>query len=228
MIQVLRDLGSSSSESILAELCKVPDSRIRRECLLALIKVSSTTAESLSMYLITDKSKEVAEIALDILTKQAMNNPAFIPSITDAFRKNRDIRAEIMESFSMLGNHAAIINFLSENLQEGPSGILFEQQNLISGAFRIISRYGGADELPVLQNLLDEVEVGFLRKNKIDKSLVQQLKETIGNLTLPESVIESNISPEPSYDKPRKPGKPQKPPDDDEITILGPNFGIDN
>jgi len=231
MIQVLRDLGSPSSESILAELCKVPDSRVRRECLLALTKVSSTTAESLSMYLITDKSKEVAEIALGILTKQAMNNPAFIPSITDAFLKNSDIRAEIMESFSMLGNHASIISFLSKNLQEGPSAILFKHQNLISGAFRIISRYGGADELPVLQNLLDEVEGGFFRKNKIDKSLVQQLKETIGNLTLAENVIESNASPEPSYDEPhksRKPGKPQKPPEDDEITILGPNYGIDN
>ena len=223
MIQVLRDLGSPSSESILAELCKVPDSRIRRECLLALIKVSSTTAESLSMYLIIDKSKEVAEIALDILTKHAMINPIFIPSITDAFRKNRDIRTEIMESFSMLGNHRAIIDFLSRNLQDGPSSILFEDQSLISGAFRIISRYGGTSELPVLQNLLNEVEGGFFRKHKIEKSMLQQLKETIHNLTLSESVIESNVSQEPPT---AKPGKSSKPPDDDEITILGPNFGI--
>ncbi len=225
MIQVLRDLGSPSSESILAELCKVPDSRIRRECLLALTKVSSTTAESLSMYLIIDKSKEVAEIALDILTKQAMSNPAFVPSITEAFRKNSDIRTEIMESFSMLGNQAAVIEFLCSNLQDGPSSILFEEQNLVSGAFRIISRYGGTAELPVLQNLLDEVEGGFFRKHKIEKSLVQQLKETIENLTLSENVIESNVSPELPSDKPQK---PRKPPEDGEITILGPNYGIDN
>ncbi len=225
MIQVLRDLGSPSSESILAELCKVPDSRIRRECLLALTKVSSTTAESLSMYLIIDKSKEVAEIALDILTKQAMSNPAFVPSITEAFRKNSDIRTEIMESFSMLGNQAAVIEFLCSNLQDGPSSILFEEQNLVSGAFRIISRYGGTAELPVLQNLLDEVEGGFFRKHKIEKSLVQQLKETIENLTLSENVIESNVSPELPSDKPHK---PRKPPEDGEITILGPNYGIDN
>ena len=228
MIQVLRDLGSPSSESILAELCKVPESRVRRECLLALTKVSSTTAESLSMYLIIDKSKEVAEIALDILTKQAMTNPAFIPSITEAFRKNSDIRSEIMESFSMLGNHRVVIDFLCRNLQDGPSSILFESQNLVSGAFRIISRYGGTSELPVLQNLLDEVEGGFFKKHKIEKSLVQQLKETIENLTLSESVIESNVSPDFPSDKPRKPRKPQKPPEDDEITILGPNYGIDS
>ena len=228
MIQVLRDLGSPSSEGILAELCKVPDSRIRRECLLALTKVSSTTAESLSMYLIIDKSKEVAEIALDILTKQAMSNPAFVPSITEAFQKNSDIRTEIMESFSMLGNHAAVIEFLCRNLQDGPSSILFEDQNLVSGAFRIISRYGGAAELPVLQNLLDEVEGGFFRKHKIEKSLIQQLKETIENLKLSENVIESNVSPELPSDKPHKPRKPRKPPEDDEITILGPNYGIDN
>ncbi|MCK5115295.1 MAG: hypothetical protein KAR44_01765 [Candidatus Aegiribacteria sp.] len=228
MIQVLRDLGSPSSESILAELCKVPDSRIRRECLLALTQVSSTTAESLSMYLIIDKSKEVAEIALDILTKQAMMNPAFVPSITEAFRKNSDIRTEIMESFSMLGNQAPVIAFLSRNLQDGPSSILFEDQNLVSGAFRIISRYGGTAELPVLQNLLDEVEGGFFRKHKIEKYLVQQLKETIEKLTLSENVIESNVSPELPSDRPRKPRKPRKPPEDDEITILGPNYGIDN
>ncbi len=223
MIQVLRDLGSPSSESILAELCKVPDSRIRRECLLALIKVSSTTAESLSMYLIIDKSKEVAEIALDILTKHSMTNPAFIPSITEAFRKNRDIRIEIMESFSMLGNHRTIIDFLSRNLQDGPSSILFEDQILVSGAFRIISRYGGISERPVLQNLLDEVEGGFFKKHKIEKSLIQQLKETIQNLTLSENVIESDVYSEPPS---AERGKPRKPPDDDEITILGPNFGI--
>ncbi len=225
MIQVLRDLGSPSSESILAELCKVPDSRIRRECLLALTKVSATTAESLSMYLIIDKSKEVAEIALGILTKQAMSNPAFVPSITEAFRKNSDIRTEIMESFSMLGKHAAVIEFLCRNLQDGPSSILFEDQNLVSGAFRIINRYGGTAELPVLQNLLDEVEGGFFRKHKIEKSLVQQLKGTIENLKLSENVIESNVSPELPSDKPHKPRKPSE---DDEITILGPNYGIDN
>jgi len=224
MIQVLRDLGSPSSESILAELCKVSDSRIRRECLLALIKVSSTTAESLSMYLIIDKSKEVAEIALDILTKHAMTNPAFIPSITDAFHKNSDIRAEIMESFSMLGNQKEVMSFLCGSLQDGPSSILFEEQNIVSGAFRIISRYGGATEVPVLQNLLDEVEGGFFRKHKIEKSLIQQLKETIQNLTLSDNVIESTVSSDPSSGKPRK---PRKPPDDDEITILGPNYGID-
>ena len=227
MIQVLRDLGSLSSESILAELCKVPDSRIRRECLLALTKVSSTTAESLSMYLIIDKSKEVAEIALDILTKQAMTNPAFIPSIAEAFRKNSDIRSEIMESFSMLGKYPAVIAFLSVNLQDGPSSILFEDHTLVSGAFRIISRYGGPSELPVLQNLLDEVEGGFFRKHKIDKSLIQQLKEIIANLTISDNVIESNFSPELPSDKPRKRSKPRKPPEDDEITILGPDYGID-
>ncbi len=224
MIQVLRDLGSPSSESVLAELCKVPDSRIRRECLLALTKVSKTTAESLSMYLIIDKSKEVAEIALDILTKQAMSNPAFVPRITEAFRKNSDIRIEIMESFSILGHHKAVISFLSKCFQEGPSGILFENQNLISGAFRIISRYGKNTELPVLETLLGEVEGGFFRKSKIDKILIQQLKETIHNLMLPESVIESSISPESPSGKPRK---SRKPPEDDDITILGPNFGID-
>ncbi|NOQ21171.1 MAG: hypothetical protein GQ565_00790 [Candidatus Aegiribacteria sp.] len=220
MIQVLRDLSSPSSENILAELCKVPDPRIRRECLLALTKVSTTTAESLSMSLIIDKSKEVAEIALNILTKQAMRNPAFIPRITEAFRKNSDIRIEIMESFSILGKHKTVISFLSRSLQDGPSSILFEHHNLISGAFRIINRYGGTSELPVLENLLTEVEGGFFRKSKIDKSLIQQLKETIQNLRLSESVIESDVSPEPPPDKPRKP------PEDDEITILGPDFGI--
>ena len=223
MIQVLRDLASPSSESVLAELCKVPDSRIRRECLLALTKVSSTTAESLSMYLIIDKSKEVAEIALDILTKLAMSNPAFVPRITEAFRKNSDIRIEIMESFSILGNHEEVISFLSSCFQEGPSGILFEDQNLISGAFRIIGRYGGTKELPVLENLLDKVEGGFFRKSRIDKSLIQQLKETIQNLMFSENVIESNVSPEPLPGETRK---SRKPPEDDEITFLGPNFGI--
>jgi len=225
MIQVLRDLGSPSSEGILAELCKVPDSRIRRECLLALTKVSSTTAEGLSMVLINDKSKEVSEIALDILTKQAMLNPVFVPTITEAFRKNSDIRDEIMESFSILGNHEMVIEFLSKCLQEGPSGMLFKNSNLISGTLRIISRYGGTKELPVLQNLLDEVEGGFFKKSKIDKSLIQHLKETIQNLMVSESVIESNVSPEPSQGKKRKTRKPQK---DDEITILGPNYGIDD
>lgn len=228
MIQVLRDLGSDTSEGILAELCKVPDSRIRRECLLALTKVSTTTAESLSMYLIIDKSKEVAEIALDILTKQAMSNPAFIPRITEAFRKNSDIRIEIMESFSILAYHETVISFLSRCLKEGPSGILFEQQNLISGALRIISRYGGTGDLPVLQKLLDKVEGGFFRKSKIDKSLIQQLKETIQNLMISDNVIESNISLEPSPDEKRKTRKSTKPPEDDEITILGPNYGIND
>lgn len=83
---------------------------------------------------------------------------------------------------------------------------------------------GRTAELPVLQNLLDEVEGGFLRKDKIDKSLVQQLKETIQSLTLSEHVIESNVSLELPSDKPRK---LRRPPEDDEITILGTNYGID-
>ncbi len=224
MVQVLRDIGSPSSEQILAELCKVPDSRIRRECLLALTKVSSTTAESLSMYLILDKSKEVAEIALDILTKQAMRNPAFIPRLTEAFRKNSDIRIEILESFSMLGNQKAVITFLARCLQAGSSGLLFEHYDLISSAFRIISRYGGEEELPVLEKLLNEVEGGFFKKSKIDRSLIQQLKETIQNLKLSEKVIEVNAEhvPQPA----RKNSSPRTN-DDDEITILGPNYGID-
>jgi hypothetical protein len=228
MIQVLRDIGSPTSEGVLAELCKVPDSRIRRECLLALTKVSSTTAESLSMYLIQDKSKEVAEIALDILTKQATRNPAFVPRITDAFRKNSQIRSEIMESFSILGNQDVIIKFLSRCIQEGSSGILFENTDLISGALRIFSRYGGTRELPILEKLLKEVEGGFFKKSKIDKSLVQQLKETIQNLKLSESVIESSTAHEPVGSNSRSSIKasPKKPRDDDEITILGPDYGI--
>lgn len=226
MIQVLRDIGSPSSESILAELCKVPDYRIRRECLLALIKVSATTAESLSMYLIMDKKSEVAEIALDILTKRAMLNPAFVPKITEAYRKNKDIRHEIMESFSILGKHQAVIEFISKCLKKGLSDMLGDDPDLIAGALQVIKRYGGANELPVLKKLLHEVEGGFFKKSKIDKYLIQQLKETIRNLGFSESVIESNDSQGISTRKLKKPTPPAE--DDDEVTILGPDYRINN
>jgi len=226
IIQILRDIGSPSSESILAELCKVPDHRIRRECLLALVKVSSTTAESLSMYLIMDKSKEVADIALDILTKRAMRNPVFIPKITEAFRKNADIRPEILESFSILGSHKDVMEFLTRCLREGPSGMLFTDSKLISSTFRIISRHGGANELPILEDLLSEVEGGFFKKSKIDKQLVQQLKEVIRDLRHSESVIEGDHALETPGAKVKKPQKQSN--DDDEITILGPDYGINN
>lgn len=226
MIQVLRDIGSPTSESILAELCKVPDHRIRRECLLALTKVSATTAESLSMYLIMDKKSEVAEIALDILTKRAMLNPAFVPKITEAYRKNKDIRPEIMESFSMLGKHHAVIEFISKCLRKGLSDMLDDDPELIAGALQVIRRYGDANELPVLKKLLHEVEGGFLKKSKIDKCLIQQLKETIRNLGFSESVIESNDSQGISTRELKKPTPPAE--DDDEVTILGPDYGINN
>ncbi len=226
LIQILRDIGSPTSENILAELCKVPDYRIRRECLLALTKVSETTAESLSMYLIMDKKKEVAEIALDILTKRAMRNPAFVPKITEAYRKNKDIRHEIMDSFSMLGKHQSVIEFISKCLQKGLSDMLGDDPDLIAGALLVIRRYGSEKELPVLKKLLHEVEGGFFKKSRINKSLVHQLKETIHNLGFSESVIESNDSQGSSN---RNLKKPEIKPDlDDEITILGPDYGINN
>jgi HEAT repeat protein len=224
MIQVLRDIGSPTSESILAELCKVPDYRIRRECLLALTKVSATMSESLSMFLIMDKKKDVAEIALDILTKRAMRNSAFVPKITEAYRKNTDIRHEIMESFSILGNHQAVIKFISKCFQKEHSDMLGDDPDLIAGALRIIRRYGGVNELPVLKKLLHEVEGGFFKRSKIDKNLVQQLKDTIRNLRFSESVIESDDSRGISTRKLKEPVRP--PQDDDEITILGPDYGI--
>ncbi len=228
MVQILREIGSSESESILADLCRVPDPRIRRECLLALVRVSLTTAESLSMHLVLDKSKIVAEIALDILTKQASTNPAFIPRLTEAFRKNSCIRIEIMESFSILGKHRLVIDFITKCIEEGPSGVLFEDPETIAGAFRIMRRYGSQKELPLLENLRDEVEGGFFKKSKIDRSLVSQLKETIQTLHLSESVIEGKET----IDKQGKKKKPSNdlkfPSGDDEITILGPNYGIDN
>lgn len=226
MIQVLRDIGSPSSESILAELCKVPDYRIRRECLLALTKVSTTTAESLSMFLIMDKKREVAKIALDILTKQAMRNSAFVPKITEAYRKNKDIRYEIMESFSILGKHQSVIEFLSKCLQKGLSDMLDDDPDLIAGALQVIRRYGGTNELPLMKKLLHDVEGGFLKKSKIEKYLVQQLKETIRNLGFSESVIESNYTQRNSTGTLKKPVPP--PESDDEITILGPDYGINN
>jgi len=226
MIQVLRDIGSPSSENILAELCKVPDPRIRRECILALSKVSSTTAESLSMSLIMDKSREVAEIALNILTKRALSNPAFIPRLTDAYRMNQNIRPEIMESFSILANNPAVIDFISSCLQKGPSGLLCNDTNLIDSALRILRRYGSKKELPVLEALLEKVKGGFFKKNKIDKSLIQELKDTIRNLTFSESILESESSPEPSPGKTPKPVKHTQ--GDDDITILGPDYGINN
>jgi len=226
MIQVLRDIASPTSENILAELCKVPDNRIRRECLLALIKVSATTAESLSMFLVLDKAKEVAEIALDILTKRALNNPAFVPKIIEAFQKNPDIRLEIMNSFSVLGNKPAIIKFLRRSLQEGPSGKLFDEQETIVSALKIIRKYGGSKELPVLENLLAEVEGGFFKKSKIEKHLVLQLKDTIQNIRVSDSVIEKIEKETPSKIPPDRSRSNTK--DDGEITILGPNYGIDN
>lgn len=226
MIQVLRDIGSPSSESILAELCKVPDYRIRRECLLALTKVSATTAESLSMYLIMDKKMEVAKIALDILTKQAMRNSAFVPKITEAYRKNIDIRYEILESFSILGKHQAVIEFLSKCLQKGLSDMLGDDPDLIAGALQVIKRYGGTNELPVMKKLLRDVEGGFFKKSKFDKYLIQQLKETIRNLGFSESVIESNDTHGNSNRTLKKPVKP--PESNDEVTILGTDYGINN
>ncbi len=227
MVQVLRDIGSPSSENILAELCKVPDSRIRRECILALVKVSSTTAESLSMSLIMDKSKEVAEIALNILTKRALSNPAFIPRITDAYRKNQNIRPEIMESFSILGNNRIVIDFITGCLKKGPSGLLCDNTDLMKGALRVIRRYGGKNELPVLETLLDKAKGGFFKKNKFEKSLVQELKDTIRNLNFSESILEGDSSLEPSSTV--KTARTVKHHDgDDEITILGSDYGINN
>ncbi len=205
MIQVLRDIGSQSSETVLADLCRIPDQRIRRECLLALIKSSNTTAESLALHLISDESMDVAIIALNILTKQAAFNPAFIPKITSAFRKNKQIRPEIMESLSILGKNELVRDFLLKCINEGESGQLFEDANLASGAFRILKRYGGNKELAVLENLLSNVEGGFFRKSKINRQLLLELKDVVLTLQLSSDVIESE----------------EKKPDDDEITILG-------
>lgn len=205
MIQVLRDIGSQSSETVLADLCRIPDQRIRRECLLALIKSSNTTAESLALHLISDESMDVAIIALNILTKQAAFNPAFIPKITSAFRKNTQIRPEIMESLSILGKNELVRDFLLKCINEGESGQLFEDANLASGAFRILKRYGGNKELAVLENLLSNVEGGFFRKSKINRQLLLELKDVVLTLQLSSNVIESE----------------EKKPDDDEIVILG-------
>ncbi len=205
MIQVLRDIGSPSSETVLADLCRIPDHRIRRECLLALIKSSNTTAESLALHLISDESSDVSIIALNILTKQAAFNPAYIPKITYAFRKNEQIRPEIMESFSILGIHDQVRDFLLKCINEGESGQLFEDSNLASGAFRILKRYGGDKEQAVLEKLLSNVEGGFFRKSKINRQLLQELKDAVTTLQMSSDVIESE----------------EKKPDDDEITILG-------
>lgn len=205
MIQVLRDIGSPSSETVLADLCRIPDYRIRRECLLALIKSSNTTAESLSLHLISDESSDVSIIALNILTKQAAFNPAYIPKITYAFRKNKQIRPEIMESFSILGIHDQVRDFLLKCINEGESGQLFEDPSLASGAFRILKRYGGNKELAVLEKLLSYVEGGFFKKSKINRQLLQELKDVILTLKLSSDVIESDDMKS----------------DDDEITVLG-------
>lgn len=205
MIQVLRDIGSPSSETVLADLCRIPDHRIRRECLLALIKSSNTTAESLSLHLISDESSDVSIIALNILTKQAAFNPAYVPKITYAFRKNKQIRPEIMESFSILGIHDQVRDFLLKCINEGESGQLFEDPNLASGAFRILKRYGGNKELAVLEKLLSYVEGGFFKKSKINRQLLQELKDVILTLKLSSDVIESDDMKS----------------DDDEITVLG-------
>jgi hypothetical protein len=228
MIQILREISSPESEAILADLCRVPDPRIRRECLLALVKVSLTTAESLALHLVLDRSEVVAKIALDIITKQAASNPAFIPRLTEAFRKNSCIRSEIMESFSILGKHRYVIDFLVKCLEEGPSGILFEDPDIIAGVFRIMRRYGSQQELPLLENLRDEVEGGFFKKSKIDRGLVSQLKETIETLQISDSVIAGKDSGQGSGGK-KKPGSELKyPAGDDEITILGPDYGMGN
>ncbi len=205
MIQVLRDIGSKSSETVLADLCRIPDSRIKRECLLALIKSSNTTAESLSLYLILDESIDVSIIALNILTKQAAFNPAYIPKITNAFSRNKKIRPEIMDSFSILGNQEQVRDFLLECVKEGEDGQLFEDSNLASGAFRILKRYGGNKELDVLEKVLSRVEGGFLKKSKINRQLLQELKDVVLTLQLSSDVIETE----------------EKKPDDDEIIILG-------
>ncbi|MFO8182715.1 MAG: HEAT repeat domain-containing protein [Candidatus Aegiribacteria sp.] len=227
MIQILREIGSPDSESVLADLCRVSDSRIRRECLLALVKVSLTTAESLSLQLVLDRSKDVAEIALDIITKQASNNPAFVPRIIEAFRRNTSIRREILESLSILGKHRQVIEFLSECLEKGPSGILFDDPEMLAETFRIMRRYGTDTELPVLENLRDEVEGGLFKKSKIDRELVSQLKETIEALKLSTSVIESGDSGKPGNERKRQKRRADElkyPSGDDEITILGPDF----
>ena len=205
MIQVLRDIGSTSSETVLADLCRIPDARIKRECLLALIKSSNTTAESLALHLISDESLEVAIIALNILTKQAAFNPAYIPKIIYAFHRNKQIRPEIMDSFSILGSQEQVRDFLLKCLDEGESGQLFENSNLVSGAFRILKRYGGNMELRALEELLSKVEGGFLKKSKINRQLLQELKDVVLSLQLSADVIQAE----------------NKKPDDDEITVLG-------
>lgn len=227
MIQILREIGSPDSEAVLADLCRVSDSRIRRECLLALVKVSLTTAESLSLQLVLDRSKDVAEIALDIITKQASNNPAFVPRIIEAFRRNPQIRREILESFSILGKHRQVIEFLSECIEEGSSGILFKDPEMVAETFRIMRRYGTDAELPVLENLRDEVEGGLFRKSKIGRELVSQLKEIIEALKLTTSVIESGERGRAGNGRngqKKVDAELKYPSGDDEITILGPDF----
>lgn len=210
MIQVLRDIGSPESEGILAEMCKIPDIRIKKECLMALIKVSNTTAESLAMHLITDESSEVALIALDVLDKQASVNPAFIPRITSAFRTNSAIRKDIMKSFETLGDKQEVRLFLLKCFKEGESGLLFQDQELVLGALGIFLRHGGNTELNVLRQFLTEVEGGFLKKSKVNKQLVAELRNVVGNLSASEEEEEQNEK-----------KQPRTKVDDDDITIIG-------
>ena len=68
-----------------------------------------------------------------------------------------------------------------------------------------MKRYGGNRELDALEKLLSKVEGGFLKKSKINRQLLQELKDVVLSLQLSADVIQAE----------------NKKPDDDEITVLG-------
>ncbi len=226
IIQVLREIGSQESGIVLAELCMVPDPRIRRECLLALMKVAPATAESLAMQLVFDDSPDVAGIAVDMLSKQARKKPVFVSRLVEAFTKNPGIRHDLMKTFLSLGNNREIMHLIRIHLNEGPAGLLFEDPYLLDGALKLMRKHGKTGDLPILENIRDEVAGGLFKKSRIDRNLLAALRDTIEFLR---TTPDEPASPPRTRKRVKKVSdKPNLPAGDDEITILGPDFGINN
>lgn len=178
IVQVLRDIRSDESAPLLERLCGDPDPRMRRESLLALMKVSRHTADSLAPNLLADPAPEVAKIALNLLTRMASSNPASTGHIIHAYAR-KDIRPAVMKILDHLGDQPSVREFLLSGFTDPGDPAPFGDGKAASSALSTLAKFGEGDDAKVLDKYLHGVEGGFLRKKLIDKELLNELKRTL-------------------------------------------------
>ncbi len=190
LVSLLGDLGSDTSLPVLERLCYDSDDRVRRQALVSLMKVSEDKAISYASNMIGDPSKDVAVVAVDVLSKSRNADRGLIPAMLRLMHTLPSARRTLMRFFAKLYDDSAVQRHFRSAFSHC-RGVPFGDEDTMHDGLVVLIRSGKTEDIDALKSFLEKNSGGKFKRASAPENVLATVLAAIDMIKSAQAVENS-------------------------------------